>query len=266
LKCQDIIHIVERIAPPEYAENWDNSGFLCGERDAEITGVLISLDYTEDTLKEAVSKGCNMVISHHPFIFSTLSAINSDTPVGRLIMDTCKMGVNVYAAHTSLDYADGGTNDVLFDLLGLKNKDIFMPVNNFDKGLGRVGYTGSPVRYMDFVKLVKDKLKLKHIKYIGNPQVVIHKVALLTGAGAVREFIAQAVKCNADAYVTGDLKYHDALDALALGLNIIDGTHFATEIIVCDRLKDMIVEAGGGMIEEGFVKVTDTGKQPFRYL
>lgn len=118
-KVQRIINILNQIAPPRLAEKWDNVGLIIGDYSAEVDKVMVALDVTEAVLDEAILQGVQLIIAHHPMIFSELKTIRADQPVGRLILKAIQNGVNIFAAHTNLDIADGGINDLLAKRLGL---------------------------------------------------------------------------------------------------------------------------------------------------
>ena len=263
--CKEIIEIMRRLAPEQTCEAWDNVGLIIGGEDAPVERILISLDYTEKTRAEAVERKCQMVITHHPPIFSKLARINGNTPLGRLIMDTIKSGISVYSAHTNLDYAAGGTDDTLFEALGLLEKEYLMPPNIHGQRLGRTGCFAKDFTLGEVCELVKEKLGVEAVKCVGNLDALVSKAATVAGSGASAEFFANTLAAGADVYITGDLKYHEALDAAAMGLNIIDATHFATENIVCKSIKNYLEEnlEKGKNVE---IILSETSEAPFKFI
>jgi len=256
---------MRELAPEYLSESWDNTGLIIGRGEREIDKILISLDYTENTLREAIEKNCQMVITHHPPIFSKLNKINDKTPVGRLIIDTIKNDISVYSAHTNLDCAKGGTNDALFDILELEGKEGFMPAGEYGERLGRTGFFSQEYSLGQVCEIVKEKLGIGTIKCVGSLEDQVKKAAIMTGSGATGEFFTRAMAAGADVYITGDLKYHDALDAMAMGLNVIDATHFATENIVCKYIKEYLEKnlKAGGSVE---IILSETSKPPFEFV
>ena len=121
MKLNKIIECLEKWAPPIYQESYDNSGLMVGDNDSEISGCLISLDCTEKVVDEAISKNCNLIVSHHPIIFGGITSINSSHWVGRVIQKAISNGINIYAIHTNLDNIKEGVNKKISDLLKLKN-------------------------------------------------------------------------------------------------------------------------------------------------
>ena len=124
----DIQRVLEKVAPPQYQESYDNSGLLIGDADMKVKGVLISLDLTEAVLEEAIQKGCNIVVSHHPLIFKGLKSINSSHWIGRCVQKAVKNDIAVYAIHTNLDNVlTQGVNGKIADRLGLVNREVLLP-------------------------------------------------------------------------------------------------------------------------------------------
>ncbi len=353
VKCQTIISLIEKFAPKSLAEEWDNVGLHIGDPSADINGVIVNLDVNDGVVDEARKRGANLIVSHHPLIFKALKNIRADLPHGRLITDIIKSDINVYCAHTNMDSAVEGVNQVLAELLGLKNTEVlnpdkpekiykivvFIPESHADTvreamtkagagwignysdctfsvngtgtfkaaagcnpfigeigvlekaaevrletvvratqinrvvnamlkahpyeevaydiyplansagelGLGRVGTLEKPVKLVEFMETVKKALNVEAVRYGGDPQAMVEKVAVCGGSGA--GLIHKAVYAGADVFVTGDLKYHEAQEAVALGLSFIDAGHYATENPVVAKLACMIEES---LTSEGY--------------
>lgn len=226
--CQDIMQVMERIAPRHLAESWDNPGLLIGAPTDEIKKILVTLDVREETIKRAIKDGCDMIITHHPLIFRALTAVRTDDATGRKIARLIKAGIAVFAAHTNLDSARGGVNDVLAQKLGL-NKLMPLVQDTYDKaaGLGRIGTLKKALSLQDFATHIKTQLNIATLRLVCAGDHAICCVALCGGSGA--EFIGTAAAKGASVYVTGDIKYHDAERAVGLGIHLIDAGHFATE-------------------------------------
>lgn len=238
VKIDDIIKYMEAMAPLYLADDWDNCGLIIGDRTEEAKNILLSLDFTEAALEEAIDTGSNLVITHHPFFFTGQKKVNADTPIGKRAVKAIKNGINVYSAHTNLDYAHGGTNDTLFSLLGLKEKDDFMVCaadNNYS--LGKVGSLSKPMSLRELSTYTAKILDCPSLRFIGEEEKIIEKAAISTGSGANTESFFKALEKNCDVYITSDIKYHQAMDALDMGLALIDATHYATENIVLKSMK-----------------------------
>lgn len=238
VKVNDIISYMEELAPVSMAEEWDNSGFLIGNRDGFTDAIVLSLDFNEASIEKAIEVGAKLIITHHPVFLQPLKSINTDDALGRRIIRAIENGISVYSAHTNLDYAKGGTNDELFRILELTNKIGFVPsAKNPDIAMGRIGNLPYEMSLEDFSAYIGQKLGTNLIRYTGDGSKIIRKIALCTGAGAGNVFFYTAIEKGCDAYLTSDIKYHQALDALDMGLPLIDATHYATEVIVSKSLK-----------------------------
>ena len=220
-------------APQEWKEEWDNVGLLCGRSDTEVTRVLVALDVTRAVAKEAVAFGAELIVSHHPLLFS-VSNLSDETPEGALLLYLVQHGISVISLHTNLDSAPGGVNDVLARQLDLENVHTF---DGSEYGIGRVGDVAEQT-LVHFVQFVKDRLSAPGIRYAdGGKQV--RRVAV--GGGSCMDYLPQALAAGCDTFVTGDVKYHQFQKAAALGVNLIDAGHFPTEDPVCNVLCDYLL-------------------------
>jgi len=235
---RDIIDIVEGFAPAGLAEDWDNPGLAVGDEDAYVKKVMVALDCDEQVVKEAVEKGCDMIVCHHPLIFRPLSFVTTENSVGRTVLFAASNKVAIYSAHTNLDCAKGGTNDFLCNLLGIENVTVCEEV-----GEGNLVRTGeiSPCSFEEFAKKIAEKLGKKYIRCIGDRAKTVSRVGVCTGGGG--EYISEmAGKC--DLYITGDVKYHMARAAAENGLCVAVAEHFETEHYAKDILKNLLNEKG----------------------
>ncbi len=347
VKCQVIIEALERLAPRRLAEEWDQVGLQLGSPAQDIHGILVTLDLTEAALEEAKEKGANLIVCHHPLIFKPVAQIRTDLPQGKLLTRLLKEEIAVYVAHTNLDIAAGGVNDVLARRLGLKEVNglsvtgreklvkivVFVPKTHEEKvaeammkaGAGHIGnyscctfraagvgsflahedakpYLGRPgkmemveeirletimpelisrrvVRAMlavhpyeevaydlyslenegraytlgrigalpetmemePFLSLVKTALQVDRLRFAGGQSgKMICKVAVCGGSGA--SLIGKAAFAGADAFITGDVKYHEAQSAETAGVLVVDAGHFATEWPVVASLSDYLTD------------------------
>ena len=257
LKCQQVMEALERIAPKRLAEEWDNPGLLVGSPAQEVHKILTCLDVTDEVVEEAVSLGADMIVAHHPLIFKGLKKLRTDLPLGARLQKLMVQGIAVAAAHTNLDTAEGGVNDVLANLMGLTDIQPFAgkAEEGAEPTLGRIGYLPEAMSIEDFARQVKTALPADYVRLVKAGDKQVKKVALCSGAGA--EFIAKASFLGADAYVTGDVKYHEAQQAVEMGIHVIDGGHFGTEFPVAAVLRDRLAGELSGL--KGTVEVvTDT--------
>ena len=333
VKCRELITTLEQLAPNHLAEDWDNIGLLVGSPEQTIHKIIVTLDVDQAVVSHAIAIGADMIVSHHPVIFKGITTIRTDLPLGSMLFDLIKNGIAVYAAHTNLDSAPGGVNDILAQKFELKDSKalatvyqeklyklvVFVPESHAEKvriamseagagyignyshctfqtkgvgtflplaatnpfigeegklefvnesrietimpaelhsrvihamlaahpyeevaydeylllnkgascGLGRIGRLVEAITLGEFIDKVKLSLGVNSIKVVGSAHTVISQVAVCGGSGA--SLIKNAIKAGADVLVTGDVKYHEAQQALAEGLAIIDAGHFATE-------------------------------------
>lgn len=331
MKLFEIINKLEEEFPLNLQETWDNSGLLIGDKNSEISKVQISLDITESVIDNAIEKGCELIITHHPVIFENIKRINDSTVLGKKILKLIKNGINVYSAHTNLDSAKDGLNSYIaqkllakdakimdenyysvykmnifvsksileevlsilngskelefleykrvsytskvterilenneikelesynIQIMGEKNKLYSIlnkikerhPINQIafeilslenkhktGTGLGRIFKVEETMSFEECINFVKEKLNLDFVKIVKANDNPIKKIAVVNGSGA--EFWKKSYDMGADVFITGDFKYHNALDAFEKGLNIIDighyeAEHFFNEIII----------------------------------
>lgn len=248
VKCQDVMQAMERIAPRRLAEEWDNPGLLIGSPGDEVNKILVALDVREETIDRAVEDGCDMIVAHHPLIFRGLKAVRTDDVIGGKIARLIKSGIAVFAAHTNLDSAAGGVNDVLAERLGLRSLvPLLDGAAEGEPGLGRIGSLEQAISPEEFAERVKVSLGLSSLRIVRAGSREIGRVALCGGSGA--EFIGKAAAKGADAYVTGDVKYHDAECAIGLGIHVFDAGHFATEQPIVARLAERLARELGTGVE-----------------
>ncbi|MCY8490419.1 Nif3-like dinuclear metal center hexameric protein [Bacillus atrophaeus] len=366
---QQIIQLFEQFSPKAFAVEGDKIGLQIGTLNKPVKNVMVTLDVLESVVDEAIEKNVDVIIAHHPPIFRPLKHISTDQPGGRLIEKCIKHDIAVYAAHTNLDVADGGVNDLLAEALELENSEVLVPtysdplkklvvyvpkeyeekvrtalgnagaghigeyshcafssegIGSFkpldgaepfigevgelelvhevrletvfpasleksvikamikshpyeevaydiyhveqaaiEKGLGRIGKLKDNMTLQEFALFVKEKLQVNGVRMVGDSKSVVKKVAVLGGDG--NKYIYEAKRKGADVYVTGDLYFHVAHDAMMMRLNVIDPGHYAEKI-----MKEGVVKTLNAMCAEKnynvhiFVSETDTN--PFTFL
>ncbi|MHC1719046.1 MAG: Nif3-like dinuclear metal center hexameric protein [Acidaminococcaceae bacterium] len=339
-KVNDICEVMEKLAPQKLAEEWDNVGLMLGSNDWPVGKVMLALDLTEEVASQACAQKADMIITHHPFFFSPLKKLVYSEGKNALVYELIRNKIAVYSAHTNLDIAKGGVNDVLADVLGLKQTEVLKPVfcdkyyklvvyvplthvddvlsalsragvgrignyadcayimegegqfrplpgsNPFlgkqgilektrekrieillkeselqeaikavleahpyeepaydilervnvraEFGLGRVGVLKKPLSLGEFANNVKNALAIDYV-IVADAGKPVYKVAVCGGSGT--DFIAEAAKAGADTFVTGDVKYHVAQEALNVGINLIDAGHQTSEMPVLTKLQ-----------------------------
>ena len=239
----DILSFVETVAPPFMKMDWDNVGLLCGSKNTPVTKVLVALDPFEGVCDEAAHWGAELIVTHHPLIFEAPKSITSETSVGRSILKLCANGISAINAHTNLDCAPGGVNDVLAACLGLQNIEIIDPAGTDDAGIpyGLLRCGNVPEQTLgDFLTEVQLRLGCKGLRYV-NGKKPVRKVAV--GGGSCAGAMLDALDAGCDTFVTADVKYNQFWDANDLGLNLIDAGHFATENPVVSVLAEKMTAA-----------------------
>lgn len=258
----DILSFLDALAPPSMKMDWDNVGLNCGSRNAAVTKVLVALDPFEHVCQEAADIGADLIVTHHPLIFRPLPMISDDAAITRGIMILCRHGISAINAHTNLDQACGGVNDVLAAALGLQNVEVLNPVGTDAEGrpygLIRTGYTQMQ-SLSDFLAFVKEKLGCEGLRYVdgGKP---VHKVAV--GGGDCDDYMLEAINAGCDTFVTSDVKYNGFWDAKEQGLNLIDAGHFYTENPVVSVLAAKIAAA----FPEVCVKISETHRDCVKFF
>lgn len=232
LKVRDIDHIMEQYAPPILKEDYDNVGLMVGDKDAEVTKILIALDCTLDVICEAKDKGCNFILTHHPFLFIKPKSITSDTLIGKKIIELIKNNINVYSSHTNLDSVKGGLNDIATEILGFTKYTTIEPsmisgYDNCDNGIGRLVTLENPITLLDLCEKVKKLFNAEYIRYVGEDNRIIKTIAIINGSG--EDFFEASKSLQADCIITGDTKYHGVSDLREEGIALIDAGHFITE-------------------------------------
>ena len=338
-KVSDIVGIINKMAPHALAEEWDNVGLMVGDPTAAVDRIMVALDGTPDTVEAAIASRCQLLLTHHPFIFRPLKNVSSADPAGRLVLKAARHALAVISLHTNFDIADGGMNDLLAERLGvvecrplrvtaaesLVKLAVFVPKGHEEQlrealfrfsgvigaysdcsfqcdgtgtfkplegaqpfmgrvgtreyveeirlevllekrnlsaavaalvkahpyeepafdlfpllnkgtelGLGRIGLLAEETTVGAFADEVKGRLGLAGVRFVGDGGRPVNKVALCGGSGM--SLLRDAHRQGADVLVTGDVKYHEARDAETLGIALIDGGHFGTEVLMVDSV------------------------------
>ena len=235
MKVKDIIKVIEDFAPLSIQEGWDNSGLCVGSPEDEVTSVLLALDCTPELVDEAVSCGADMIVTHHPLIFSGLKKISPDDMVGEAVIKAIRAGISIYAAHTSADKVLEGVSGAMAAKLGLVNVTV-LDEDGEGTGLGAVGDLPQPMTAEQAVALVKDRFALKAMKTSRPSDVMISRVAMCGGSGG--SLIKAARKAGAQLYISGDISYHNFFTSD--GFMIMDIGHYESEIEIVDILFSLI--------------------------
>lgn len=228
IKVKDIAEVIEEFAPKKLQESYDNAGLQVGDPSMDVSAVLLCLDVTEEVFQEAIDRRCNMIVSHHPLLFSGLKEITGRSATERIVVRAIRENVAIYAAHTNLDSAWEGVSHEIAHTLNLSGLSVLEPkADNPRSGLGVIGET-APVPKLEFLRKVKEAFNVKCLRYSAqSPQLVVKKVAVCGGSGA--SLIREAIAAGADAFLTGDVKYHD-FTSYGLDIIIADIGHYESEL------------------------------------
>ncbi|MBN1627287.1 MAG: Nif3-like dinuclear metal center hexameric protein [Deltaproteobacteria bacterium] len=254
---KDILNMLDEIAPFSGAEEWDNPGLQVGFVSDVIKKVFISLDPSIEALRKAGETGAQLLLTHHPLIFSGIKRIDPDIYPGDVIAEALTSRISIVAAHTNLDAAKDGINDILASMIGLQNTEALIEKNGSGKsldGMGRVGNLSVPMTLTAIARNIMDVIGSTGLMVLGDPDREIKRVAVLGGSGGSE--LSHASGKGADLYVTGDVRHHEALTARSLGLALIDAGHFNMEraamLAFADFLRDKFNERGWDIIVEIF--------------
>lgn len=239
MKPGEIIQAIEMIAPQYLQESWDNSGIQIAVDDREINCILTALEITDEIIQEAIDENADMIVTHHPLIFGGINSVDFRNTIGSYIVKLMNGGISVYSTHTPFDKTEGGNNDYLAELIGLRDISGFTDGDKVDM-IGRVGMLPHPVPLASMVDIVAEKLELEpeQMRCVGYPEQMISTVGLCTGAGA--DLMDLAFDNGCQLFITGDLKYHDAQKAKAMGLAVIDAGHYGTERTFVDNFSERL--------------------------
>ncbi len=244
MKCKDIMVFLDKLAPFLYAESWDNVGLLAGDREKEIRTIFLAVDATDRVLEEACEAGADMLITHHPLIFSGLKSVNEDDFIGRRVRRLIREDICYCAMHTNFDIAGDMAGIVVARLPFWESKVLRETADGF--GLGRIGLLEKPMRVQELVELIKERFDIPSVVLYGDKERVVERVAVLPGSG--KSEIKEAVKQCADLMVTGDIDHHEGIDALAKGMMLIDAGHYGLEKVFVEYMKHSLEKEWGGSI------------------
>ena len=238
-QVKELYQYIDSIAPFATQLDFDNAGLLVGRGSAEITKILVTLDITKAVIDEAVELGVQLIVAHHPVIFHPLKWVTDGDTTGEKVLLLAEHGIAAICAHTNLDAAQGGINDLLAQRLGLVDIEQLHPDGVDEQGrpygIGRVGVlnTNNPMDAAAFASMVKERLNAADVRYADSGKKV-HRVAV--GGGSCGSMLADAIAAGCDTFVTADVKYDVFLEAREQGINLLDAGHFATENVVVEPL------------------------------
>ena len=255
LNLTKFIQKFENRFPKILAENWDNVGLILGHKDKNIKKILVCLDITENVVDKAVLENVDLIIAHHPLIFSGQKTILGDNFLGKKILKLIENNISVYGAHTNVDSADGGLNDYVLEKMNFNGE--------------KLDFELKPLRYFeldeytnieDIIYRIKENLKIENVRLARSYRKnKIKKIAITTGAGD--SFISEVIENKVDLFITGDLKHHIALDSIESGIYLLDIDHYGSEKLVSDLFEKVIKE-----IDSNIEVINFNDKEIFEYL
>lgn len=255
LNLTKFIQKFENRFPKILAENWDNVGLILGHKDKNIKKILVCLDITENVVDKAVFEKVDLIVSHHPLIFSGQKTILGDNFLGKKILKLIENNISVYGAHTNVDSADGGLNDYVLEKINFNGE--------------KLDFELKPLRYFeldeytnieDIIYRIKENLKIENVRLARSYRKnKIKKIAITTGAGD--SFISEVIENKVDLFITGDLKHHIALDSIESGIYLLDIDHYGSEKLVSDLFEKVIKE-----IDSNIEVINFNDKEIFEYL
>ncbi|MBR3013916.1 MAG: Nif3-like dinuclear metal center hexameric protein [Bacteroidaceae bacterium] len=261
MKIKEIVDALERFAPLPLQDGFDNAGMQVGLTDADCAGALLCLDVTEEVLDEAISLGCNLVVSHHPLIFKGIKSLTGDNYVERCVMKAVKHDITIFSAHTNLDNAVNGVNFKMAEKIGLTHVEVLDPRADgwLNAGAGVVGELPEPEAEEAFLRRIKQTFEVGCVKHTALTGRQIRRVALCGGAGAF--LMPEAIKKGADVFITGEIKYHDYFGR-AEEILLAEIGHYESEQYTKEIFKKIISE----QFPEVRVMMTSVNTNPINYL
>lgn len=252
MRCSELMEKLEELAPKSLACDWDNPGFLAGRSDKEIKKVLIALDATDRVVEQAVQEQADLVLTHHPLIFRALKQVNDGNFISRRIVKLLQADISYFAMHTNFDAAPGCMADLAAARIGIQDGEPLEVTGEIDGeavGIGKSGTLRTPAALDVLAKQVKDAFGLPFVLVYGSEAVgdTVSRVAISPGAGG--SMIRYALEKRAEVLITGDIGHHDAIDAAAEGLAIIDAGHYGLEHIFIPFMEEYVKRVTGGTVE-----------------
>ncbi|HBH13480.1 MAG: Dinuclear metal center protein, YbgI family [Clostridiales bacterium 38_11] len=247
MKLYDLMTYLNQVFPFEISKDWDNSGRQIADDQKTINRIVIGIDLTDKLLDKAIETNADLIITHHPFIFSPLKRVNITSYKGDIIKRMIVNDISSIALHTNYDLSIIGMGQVIGSKIGLVNLGHLVKAESFkESGFGSVGDLEKEVELNTFIDTFKNKFQLEYVTlYNENAKQTIKKVAFCGGAGA--DFILDAINMKADIYITGDITHHDAQAAYEGGIILMDPTHYGLEKVFIDHLSSLIADEYSGI-------------------
>ncbi|HJA65791.1 MAG TPA: Nif3-like dinuclear metal center hexameric protein [Candidatus Mediterraneibacter cottocaccae] len=244
--CKEIIQVIEATYPRNAALDFDNVGLLAGRSEKEVNRVYLALDATDEIITRAVEAGADMLVTHHPLIFSPLKKVTDEDFVSRRVMRLIQNDISYYAMHTNYDVLGmAELAEKILDIRDTQVLDVTGADGEREEGIGRIGRLEREMSLEECCVYVKHKLNLGSIKVFGDMNRRVRTLAVSPGSG--KSAIKPAIQKGADVLVTGDIGHHDGIDAVEQGLAVIDAGHYGTEYIFIDDMKRFFAQKLPGL-------------------
>ncbi|MEM6298980.1 MAG: Nif3-like dinuclear metal center hexameric protein [Bacteroidota bacterium] len=260
MKLHELTDFLESLAPLHLQESYDNSGLIVGDPEQDISGVLLSLDCVESVLEEAKAKNCNVVVAHHPIVFSGLKSLTGKNYIERTVVQAIKEDIAIYAIHTNLDNIREGVNAKIAEKIGLSDlRFLALKAGDQEAGSGMVGVLAEAMNETVFLEHLKTVMQLpviRHTELLGRK---VQRVAVCGGAGSF--LLPQAIRAEADFFVTADYKYHQFFDA-DRHLVIADIGHYESEAFTKELLYEFISQQFPHLL----AYISEARTNPVRYF
>ncbi len=250
--CLELIKKLDELAPRNLALEWDNPGLLAGRRDKDIKKVLIALDATDRVIEQAIREGADLLLTHHPLIFRALKQVSDENFISRRILKLLQADISYFAMHTNFDAASGCMADLAakrLNILSGEPLEVTGEQEGIAVGIGKVGTLREPMPLWELAKQVKQAFDLPFALVYGSEVVKtpVERVAVSPGAGG--SMISHALAKKVEVLITGDIGHHDAIDAAAQGMAIIDAGHYGLEHIFIPFMADYVTRISDGRVE-----------------
>ena len=245
--CRDIMKVIEATYPKHAALEWDNVGLLVGRTEKEVKKIYVALDATDEVIEQAVAANADMLITHHPLLFSPLKKITDEHFIGGRVVKLLQHDISYYAMHTNYDVL--GMAELSGKILGLHEEDVFEVTDvEAHVGIGRIGTLECEMTLEDCCKLVKKAFGLDAVTLFGDKHAIVKRAAISPGSG--KKMTGIAIEKGAQVLITGDIDHHEGIDAVSQGLAVIDAGHYGLEHIFIkdiarylqNALKEVVVE------------------------
>lgn len=257
MKCTEVIKRLEILAPPKFAEDWDNVGLLAGRSSKEIKKVYLAVDATDEVIEDAIELEADLLVTHHPLIFSPLKNITEENFVGRRILRLLQADMCYYAMHTNFDVM--GMADAAADELRLRNRQVLQVTYEDEiskEGIGRYGRLPEGMKLSECARYVKETFKLPAVRVYGEPDEKVEIAAV--SPGSAKSVVPFAVQAGVEVLISGDIDHHTGIDLVAQGVSVIDAGHYGLEKLFVPYMKDYFLRNLPNLLVE-----TAEEKSPF---